>query len=325
MLEQVEKKWLISQLRGMCISSFKLNKGPIITPNLLFYLELRFLWTKFYRFVEYTPVKRPNNFVQSLANARRQVEYNPNTSVVAGTMKLLAKCSYDYQIMHCNPHTFTRYTIGEKTLAAINKSMFKRLGHISDQLYEVQLAKSEIEHKEQMIVGFINLQFAKLRSLELHDKLAPKFSIMISLSRSRKKVFDCTRSKRMQEWEFLRSKDCKDSSTADACSKFLPPTYKKKLHKREPGLFKEEFRSALLLCLFNKTYCSYNSLGNKNMPSCKGLNKRTFENSGDEPMAKYRKLLDETDNLISTNRGFHTKNHCAGSYEETKKELLFSS
>ena len=38
--------------------------------------------------------------------------------------------------------------------------------------------------------------------------------------------------------------------------------------------------------------------------SSKGLNKRTLEDCGDGPMAKYRKVLDEFINVTSTNRGF---------------------
>ena len=35
------------------------------------------------------------------------------------------------------------------------------------------------------------------------------------------------------------------------------------------------------------------------MFSCQGLNKRVLEESGDGPMAKYRKVLDEAINLTS--------------------------
>ena len=46
--------------------------------------------------------------------------------------------------------------------------MFKRLNHITDQLYEVELVESEIEHKEPIFVGFFTLQCTKLRMLELY-------------------------------------------------------------------------------------------------------------------------------------------------------------
>ena len=45
----------------------------------------------------------------------------------------------------------------EKTHAAITKEVFKRLEHLNDQLHEVELAKSEIELEEPIILGFFYL------------------------------------------------------------------------------------------------------------------------------------------------------------------------
>ena len=57
--------------------------------------------------------------------------------------------------------------------------------------------------------------------------------------------------------------------------------------------------------------------------SSKGLNKRILEESGDGPMEKYRKLLDEAINLTSTNRGFRTINHMVATHEQIKKGLSY--
>ena len=104
--------------------------------------------------------------MQSAVNACRGDE-NPNSSVVAETMKLLANSSYGYQIMDRSRHTVTKYLSDEKTHGAINTKLFKRLDHINDQLYE-ELAKAEIEHREPIIVEFLVLQYAKLRMLLLY-------------------------------------------------------------------------------------------------------------------------------------------------------------
>ena len=53
--------------------------------------------------------------------------------------------------------------------------MFKRLNHITDQLYKVEHVKSEIEHTEPIIVGFFVLQYAKLRMLEFYYHFFKKF------------------------------------------------------------------------------------------------------------------------------------------------------
>ena len=99
---------------------------------------------------------------------RRQGDENPNSSVVAETIELLANSSYGYQIMDPSRHTVTKYLTVEKTHSAINSKIFKRLNHTTDRLYEVELVKSEIEHREPILVGSFILQYAKLRMLELY-------------------------------------------------------------------------------------------------------------------------------------------------------------
>ena len=53
------------------------------------------------------------------------------------------------------------------------------------------------------------------------------------------------------------------------------------------------------------------------------MNKRNLEESVDDPIENYRKVLDEAINLNSTNRGFRTINHMVATYEQTKKGLSY--
>ena len=101
-------------------------------------------------------------------DAGRKNDENPNSTEVAGTMKFLAKSSYGYQIIDCSRCSATKYLSEEKTLSAINCRLFKKLDQVNTKLYEVELAKAQIEHKELMIFGFFVLQYAKLRMLELY-------------------------------------------------------------------------------------------------------------------------------------------------------------
>ena len=87
---------------------------------------------------------------------------------------------------------------------------------------------------------------------------------------------------------------------------------------REPGLFKEEFRYTEMLCLCSKTYCYYDIASNKFKFISKGVNKRILEQSGDGPLDKFRRVLDEQVNITSTNRGFRTNNHAVATYEQVK-------
>ena len=149
MKEYAERKRILTQSRRMLISSYLLESGTIITPLLLFYLDLGRVCKKNYRFAQYTPMKSFNNFVQSAVKARRAGDENPNSSVLAETRKLLANSSYGYQIMDRSRHTVTKYLNEGETHRAIINKIFKHLGFIYDQLYELEIVKSEIQHKNR--------------------------------------------------------------------------------------------------------------------------------------------------------------------------------
>ena len=125
----------------------------------------------------------------------------------------------------------------------------------------------------------------------------------------------------------VTSEDCTDNFTAYATDNFFPKTccnVQKKHDNREPGLFKEDFRCAEMLCICSKTYCCYVEQTNKRKFSSKRLNKRTMVECGDGgPMSKYCKVLEEAVYVTSTNRGFRTIQHSVATYEQTKKRLSY--
>ena len=93
-----EEERIMSQPRKMLKSSFTLQNGTLTTPLLLFFLQMGIAVTKIHRFVEYTPKKYFNSFVQAAVDARRKSDENPNSSVVEVTMKLPANSYYGYHI-----------------------------------------------------------------------------------------------------------------------------------------------------------------------------------------------------------------------------------
>ena len=74
-----------------------------------------------------------------MVDARREIDENPLSGVVAETMKLLGNSSYGYQIMDRSSHTITKYLNDEKTHKAINEPFFKRLNTVEKDLYDVEL------------------------------------------------------------------------------------------------------------------------------------------------------------------------------------------
>ena len=113
-MHYAEEKRLLSQPRKKLISSFPSQNRTLIIPVLLFELQLGLVCPKIHRFVEYSPEKCFNRFVQSVMEARRESDENPNSSVVAKTMKLLANRCSGYQIMDCSQHTVAKYLNDKK-------------------------------------------------------------------------------------------------------------------------------------------------------------------------------------------------------------------
>ena len=203
---------LLKHPQRMLISSFKLENGSIITPLFNFYMELGLQCTKVYRFVQYLPRKCFNKFVQSVVDARREGDENPLSGVVSETKKLLGNSSYGYQIMDRSRHTITKYLNDEKKHKAINGPLFKRLNTVQKDLYEIELLKSKIEHKEPIIVGFFILQYANLRMLELYYNFFDKFCDVnkfeelemdtdsLCLALAEENLYDCIRPEKKVDW-----------------------------------------------------------------------------------------------------------------------------
>ena len=132
------------------------------------------------------------------------------------------------------------------------------------------------------------------------------------LALAEKELDDSIRLEMRAEWQTLRSNDCFVILTTDAVANFIPRTLcvKHKQHdKKKPGLFKEEFRCTEMLCLCSKTYCCYDVTSKKPKLNSKSLNKRVLEQSGDGPLERYRRVLNEKVKVTSSNTGFRTNNH----------------
>ena len=175
----------------------------------------------------------------------------------------------------------------------------------------MELVISTIEHREPAIVEFFILQYAKLRMLKLYYNFfdnfldVNKFEVLgmdtdsLYLASAEEDLDDCILLSKRAERTENRSMECRDLFRADAKNNFSSRTCfskHKKHEKREPGLFKEEFRCNKTLCLCSKTYCCYNIKSQTYKLSKKGLNKSALEDSGDGPMAKNRQVLDDAVN-----------------------------
>ena len=114
--------------------------------------------------------------------------------------------------------------------------MFTRLKIINNNLYEVELGKKEIEHREPIIVRFFILQYAKLLMLELYYIFFAKYcdvnkfeelemdtdSLYFVLAET--EVEGCVLPEKSDKWDQMRANDCNDEISADALNNFFPCT-----------------------------------------------------------------------------------------------------
>ena len=90
-------------------------------------------------------------------------------------MKLLANNSYGWQILERRQDTVAKNLNNVKTHSAWNGKMFKGLNHITDQLYDAELVKPEIKHREQSTVSIFIPQYGKQKLLELYYNFFQNF------------------------------------------------------------------------------------------------------------------------------------------------------
>ena len=237
-------------------------------------------------------------------------------------MKLLANTSFGYQIVDRSRHTVTKYLSNEKTHAVNNSKLFKKLDHVNNSLYEVEHAKAQIGHKEPILVRLSILQYAKLRMLEMYYNFFTKFCDVnkfkelerhknsLYLALAEKELEDCIRPEMGAEWQRLRPNDSVDSFTADAVANFFLQICcekLKQLDERQPGSSKKKSHvQRCYVCVVRRAVTMTSPL-KKLKFSIQGLNKRVPEQSGNGPVEKYRRVLNEEVNVTSIKRGFRAK------------------
>ena len=183
-------------------------------------------------FLQYTPRRCFETFVQNVVDARREGDQNKESTVVAETMKLIGNSSYGYQIMdRLYEHQVRERITGGQIF---NNRFFKTINELPEQIYEVEMSKTSIEHKEPIILGFFILQYTKLTMLQLkYNFFSPfcdknKYELIemdtdsLYMALSEEKIDDIIRPEMRSVWYWMRQSDCTDNFAANSSSNFFP-------------------------------------------------------------------------------------------------------
>ena len=113
--------------------------------------------------------------------------------------------------MDHSQHTVTKYLSDGRKHAAIISKLFKKLDHVNNALFVVELAKSQIEHTKPIIVGFFTFQNAKLRIMELFYNFSPN-SVTQTTSKSWNRTqIRCTLLLPRKNWKVVSDLEWKQS------------------------------------------------------------------------------------------------------------------
>ena len=98
---------------------------------------------------------------------------------------------------------------------------------MNHHLCEVIFTKAHVKNKEPVVVGYLYLQYAKLRMLELYCNLLDKLSDINNCEEMEmdtsshyltlaEKLTGCIRPEMKADWEKMQYSGCDDSSDVDA-------------------------------------------------------------------------------------------------------------
>ena len=259
--------------RRLLVGGMKAQQILLATPLLRWYLNHGMIVTKIYQVVEYRQQRCFQDFVKEVSDARRQGDRDPNTAIIADTMKVIGNSGYGSLIMDQTKHRNVQYIQGERdTCLKVNDPLFTKLECLDqeDEMYEVEMAKRKINLDLPIQLGYFILQYAKLRMLEFYFNFMDKYvdrsdfeycemdtdSAYMAISGS--SLEDVIKPWMMDQYQRGLKGFCKDSEIeADAGYHWFPRTCcsrHAKYDKRTPGLFKLEYQGDEMIGLCSKTY-----------------------------------------------------------------------
>ena len=243
------------------------------TPLLQWYLKHGLVVTKLYQVVEFQQQRCFREFVKEVSDARRHGDDDPDTGIIADTMKVIGNPVYGSLIVDKTKHSDVKYVQGEnETCLKINDPLSRNLECLDqeEQFYEVEMAKRKISLDLPIQLGYFILQYAKLRMLEFYydfmdsyvDRSDFEYCEMDTerayMTISGSSLEDIIKPEMKAEYDLGLRGYCTDMDIeADDQHHRFPRTccsLHAKYYKRTPGLFKLEYQGDEMIVLCSKTY-----------------------------------------------------------------------
>ncbi|XP_071793479.1 uncharacterized protein [Asterias amurensis] len=318
MRDYAEREGAMKQPRRTLIGSMFGERILLTTPLLQWYINHGLEVLHIYEVIQYAKSPCFESFGNDVSNARRAGDRDPTKSILADTMKLLGNSAYGKTVTDQERHLNVRVCTDADAPHYVNKSHFRALHPLDDNVYEVDMTKKVIRLNLPLQVGFFVYQYAKLRMLEFYFDFLVKFV--------HPHDFQMCEMDTDSAYLAISGENLDDVIKPDMKHQYLEEKHlwfpredtaeHRSYDKRTPGLFKVEWEGDGIVALCSKTYYCF---GTKNKISCKGLNKL----GNDITKQRYMDVLESQKAGEGVNRGFRMRGDGMYTYEQTKTAFTY--
>ena len=342
MRQYAEEHDIMSTPRRMLVASYHGDKILLITPLLKWYLEHGLVVDHVYEIVEYERNACFQHFGESVSEARRAGDTDPNKAIIADTMKLLGNSAYGKTVTNVDRHRDTKYCTEVGTSSHINNKKFRQLDVVTEDAYEVTSNKARVTYDLPLHIGFFVYQYAKLRMLQFYYDFIDRYverplyqycemdtdSAYIALAGD--SIDDLVSAEHREHYfkhrsEWLPAECCDEHKEEYVNTRLAGRSWtatescclaRKAYDKRTPGLFKIEWCGDGFIGLCSKTYYCF---GSTDKCTTKGLNKR--QNTIDKDA--FLSVLTNRRSGSGVNRGFRVRDSSVMMYIQERAALTY--
>ena len=148
------------------VGSYHGERILLATPLVVWYLEHGLVVSRVCQVIEYDPQPCFRFFGEAVSAARRDGNADPNKAIIADTMKLLGNSAYGKTVTNKDMQRDMKYCTDVVASRCINNRSFCQLDVVTDDVYEIEMAKEKFEYNLPIQIGFFVYQYAKLRMLQ---------------------------------------------------------------------------------------------------------------------------------------------------------------
>ena len=323
--------------RKLLVGGMRANKILLASDLVKWYITHGIIVTHVHQVIEYKGMKCFTKFVDTVSEARRGGDKSKQGEVVSNTSKFYGNAAYGSTLMNKLKHLNIKYVQGVNNASIeVNNPKFRNLTEMGDGFFEIESSKKKIKMDVPLQIGYMILQYAKLRMLQFYydclDTLVDRSDFEL-IQMDTDSLYLALSKPSLEEAIKVEMMDTFNDHILD-CSDALGETGKWfprrccdehiQYDKRTPGLFKEEFHGNKIIALCSKTYIINND--EKYKFSCKGINKQNLKNVPEI----YRNVLTSQKPQSAQNVGFklkdssiftYTMERCGFTYYYCKREV----